>query len=269
MDLIRALHLAKNDINLAFNVLFDTIGYKGIEAGVKRTTAGSGARVFTTSLQEQVPPIVKNSKASIKQEQTSSSLIFGCDVPLSDHIHEEGSRRVSSLNTNDVKMESMNSLPLDHEEGERKAKKEWKRTGVVDITSQNDMEEKINDSTQRLDCRMVSCGSKCVDISSKISIPDMGASHFNDAIESQYDKGFDRQRWILLGETEVLGYSTSKGAKLKAGDMLTLSFPKRPDHSRQPSSVWNRGKGAVATQQIVRFGTNSAGDVCHQQLYFL
>lgn len=61
-------------------------------------------------------PIVKNSKDSIKQEKTSSSLIFGRVVPLNDHIHDERNRRVSSLNTNDVKMESMNSLPLDHEE---------------------------------------------------------------------------------------------------------------------------------------------------------
>lgn len=131
------------------------------------------------------------------------------------------------------------------------------------------MEENINGSTHRLDCRKVYCESKCVDISSKTPIPEMGASHFDDVFESQYDKGFDCQRWILLGETEVLGYSTSKGAKLKAGDMLSLSFPKRPDYSCWLSSVWNRGKGAVTTRQIVRFGTNRAGDVCHEQLYYM
>ena len=77
MDLIQALHLAKNDINLAFNVLFDTIGYKGVGTNVKRTTAGSGARVFTTCLQEQVPSVM---------EQTLSPLIFDDNIPPNDSL---------------------------------------------------------------------------------------------------------------------------------------------------------------------------------------
>ena len=85
MDLIRALHLAKNDVNLAFNVLFDTIGYKGTETNVKRTTAGSGARVLTTC-HEQVPSIIQNSDTTIKREHMPSSLISDLDMFTNDHV---------------------------------------------------------------------------------------------------------------------------------------------------------------------------------------
>lgn len=53
MEIIRALHLAKNDITAAINIIFDTPGFKDREKfNIKRTTPGCGARVSTNGAQD-------------------------------------------------------------------------------------------------------------------------------------------------------------------------------------------------------------------------
>ena len=274
MDLIRALHLAKNDVNLAFKVLFDTIGYKGTETNVKRTTAGSGARVLTTCLQEQVPSINKNSDTTIKREHMHSSLISDLDVFTNDHVEsikEEENRGFCFPNMHNVKKEPMaSSFPSNLNASHSKTVKEGLNRGVLNHTSLKEAEEESNHSTQRWESGKVSCGLKeSMDVTSKTSVLEISAGTYDDVFEHHYDKDFNSQRWLFLGETEVLGYSTSKGAKLKQGDKLTLSFPKQPDYRRQMSSIWNRGKGVIAAQQIVRFGTNEAGDVCIMHFHYV
>ncbi|KAH9317698.1 hypothetical protein KI387_019467, partial [Taxus chinensis] len=49
MEIIRALHLAKNDVTAAINIIFDTPGFHNREKfKIKRTTSGNGARVSST-----------------------------------------------------------------------------------------------------------------------------------------------------------------------------------------------------------------------------
>ncbi|CAK9866134.1 unnamed protein product [Sphagnum jensenii] len=70
------------------------------------------------------------------------------------------------------------------------------------------------------------------------------------------------KEWVLLGETEIVAFSTCKGPKLQPGDPLEFSFPKQsvgsgkgPFEVRKP---WGRSKG---TAEIVRFSCGEWGEV--------
>jgi hypothetical protein len=67
----------------------------------------------------------------------------------------------------------------------------------------------------------------------------------------------------LLGETEIVAFSTCKGPKLQPGDLFEVSFPeqsagtgKGPFEVRKP---WGRSKG---TAEIVHFSCGEWGEVC-------
>jgi len=67
--------------------------------------------------------------------------------------------------------------------------------------------------------------------------------------------------WILLGEAEVVGFSTCKGPKLQAGDALQFNFPKAGSAAEVRKGPWGRGKGATAAAEIVRFSCRRSGEV--------
>lgn len=248
MDLVRALHLAKNDVTLAFNILFDTLGYKGAEINVKRTTAGSGARVSTTSAQEPLPC-----------SQAPAPDVHACilDIPL-DQNHEEqhGSAR-SCLS--DLKEEGTCDLDLRLQVGCSGLDK------AVDRAASSHVQDEV-----KLPCDM---GLNLKLGSSKDTY--QVASHVHvkvdDFDEEDYHYDFDLEhghiKWLLVGDAEVLGYSTCRGSKLKAGDLVSFAFPKRVDYSRGTPSFWARGRGAAVAQQIVRFSTRASGEVCILMAY--
>jgi DNA repair protein RAD5 len=72
--------------------------------------------------------------------------------------------------------------------------------------------------------------------------------------------------WVLLGEAEIMGYSTCKGPKLQSGDALEFVFPKAVGVSSKGleprRGPWGRGKGAAAAAEIVRFSCQRSGEVC-------
>ncbi|KAI5069906.1 hypothetical protein GOP47_0014249 [Adiantum capillus-veneris] len=248
MDLVRALHLAKNDVTLAFNVLFDTLGYKGAEINVKRTTAGSGARLSTASKQESEPCSLlapSDTQLICKSDTPSEQPLFELQYAASDcpsGVKEEGVQDTCNLDLSlklgsisDIKDAACLALPSG---------------GVLGGTSA------APDSPLKLQLG-----------SSKAAIESLLHQHVEVDDFEEYDLyGYDaecgRIKWLLLGDAEVLGYSTCKGSKLKAGDLVSFTFPKKVDYHRGTSSLWGRGRGAVAAaQQIVRFNTPNSGDI--------
>jgi len=67
--------------------------------------------------------------------------------------------------------------------------------------------------------------------------------------------------WVLLGEAEVVGFSTCKGPKLQVGDSLQFNFPKPASAADIRRGPWGRGKGATAAAEIVRFSCQRSGEV--------
>lgn len=70
--------------------------------------------------------------------------------------------------------------------------------------------------------------------------------------------------WWFVGLADVAGMSTCKGRKLKYGDEVTFSFPRKSTLSSplQGKGVFGRGRpAAAACSEIVRFSTKSAGEV--------
>lgn len=68
-------------------------------------------------------------------------------------------------------------------------------------------------------------------------------------------------KWLLLGEAEIQGFSTCKGPKLQVGDFLQFSFPKAAGVAEVRRGPWGRGKSAAAAAEIVRFSCQRSGEV--------
>ncbi|KAJ7559086.1 hypothetical protein O6H91_04G069500 [Diphasiastrum complanatum] len=67
--------------------------------------------------------------------------------------------------------------------------------------------------------------------------------------------------WWLLDVTDVEGYSTCKGTKLKVGDNISFTYPKQEFPDKMTSKMkrpWGRGK---PSSEIVRFSTVQGGEV--------
>jgi len=71
------------------------------------------------------------------------------------------------------------------------------------------------------------------------------------------------KEWVLLGETQIVAFSTCKGPKLQPGDPLEVSFPEQSAGTgKGPFEVrksWGRSKG---TAGIVHFSCGEWGEVC-------
>ncbi|MCO5596480.1 hypothetical protein L7F22_050543 [Adiantum nelumboides] len=247
MDLVRALHLSNNDVTLAFNILFDTLGYKGAEINVKRTTAGSGARVSTSSKQESVPcsPFAPSDTQPMSiSDRPREQQVFEPNYRASD-CHS-GAKEEAVQDT--CKLDS--GLKIGSFEGTKDADcialPSGDVVGARTPTFESPWKLQLGSSKAAIE----SCAHR------------QGVDDFEDYDRYGYDPEFGRIKWLLIGDAEVLGYSTCKGSKLKAGDMVSFTFPKKVDYNRGTSSLWARGRGAVAAgQQIVRFNTQVAGDI--------
>lgn len=86
--------------------------------------------------------------------------------------------------------------------------------------------------------------------------PSCAGESLSTVVRSASDKN-----WLLLGEAEVVGYSTCKGPKLQAGDLLQFNFPKPAVAADVRKGPWGRGKGASTAAEIVRFSCQRSGEV--------
>lgn len=230
MDLFRSLHLAKNDVTLAFNILFDTLGYKGREINVKRTTAGSGARVSTTSMQD-----------SIQCKQTPEvnlQTAAPCDISLSSHSETQG----CTQDKNALAPETVKERQIAIEE---------------DISADLMLRTEINACNATGGFKGVEIGGasisdSCDDNTLLVRHPSLAGTN---ECESKH------ARWWFVGETEVLAYSTCKGPRLKVGDAISFSIPKLSNQNKASSRFWARGKGAAAALHIMRFCNRASGEI--------
>ncbi|KAG0595364.1 hypothetical protein M758_UG160800 [Ceratodon purpureus] len=96
-----------------------------------------------------------------------------------------------------------------------------------------------------------------------------GSKHKSSDLQPRFSKESSRpvvrrsgldDNWLLLGEAEIDGFSTCKGPKLEAGDLLQFNFPKAAAAAEARKGPW-RGKGAAAAAEIVRFSCQRSGEV--------
>lgn len=197
MEIIRALHLAKNDITAAINIIFDTPGFKDREKfNIKRTTPGCGARVSTNGAQD-------SANSSHVPTVGSDTCSLGSNGGLDSQ--EESGRAVAPENIH----------LLDSNQG-----------GVDDIKK---------------------CGR-----GRDFNLPSVVAA------VNERSTGED---WWLLGSAEVMGFSTCKGRKLGAGEIIDFSFPRQTAATTKGGpKPWGRARSS-AYSEIVRFSTRQSGEI--------
>ncbi|KAH9324867.1 hypothetical protein KI387_005045 [Taxus chinensis] len=318
MDIIRALHLAKNDITRAINIIFDTPGFLNREKfSVKRTTPGAGARVSVDAIHASSgnspgepimgsPSMIKEKKIipfrhaddthgnervlmPLKQGSPSTPLlpIMGSPSMIEDktiipfwHADDtQGNERVLTPLKQDspgtpllpimgspsmIKDETL--IPFRHADdtqGNERVLMPLKQTSpstpLLPITEPQLL---AKDKTNAV--VFVEDSESCE--SSKFSAQGQELILCNESRYLSISEGSDRfiapqmeDDWWFVGSTEVTGFSTCRGRKLKKGDVVTFSFP--DSFSRNQSRHWGRGRAAGACSEIVRFSTKQSGEI--------
>ncbi|KAH7302007.1 hypothetical protein KP509_23G052300 [Ceratopteris richardii] len=235
IDLARALHLAKNDVNLAFNILYDSLGYKEAEVCVKRTTAGSGVRISNSCNTEAMSTPLSSENGG----QLANVLDTQCDE----------SKVKAELKTSDINESGNTSIP--------KADLGSTTNGTADSISSYTRNTK---RATHASVTELSMQPSTLEHRSNVQKP-VHLDAFEEELYYDFDIRHGRLKWSFVGEAEVMCYSTCKGSKLKAGDEVLFSFPKRDDATMRASFAAFGGRGALAAQQIVRFSTKASGDI--------
>ncbi|XP_024522215.1 DNA repair protein RAD5A-like [Selaginella moellendorffii] len=70
----------------------------------------------------------------------------------------------------------------------------------------------------------------------------------------------DAERWWLLQETEVAGYSTSRGCRIRVGEFVSFNFPK-PEAESKKKFFEHKKVRPKASSDIVRFLTKASGEI--------
>ncbi|XP_024522202.1 DNA repair protein RAD5A-like isoform X1 [Selaginella moellendorffii] len=70
----------------------------------------------------------------------------------------------------------------------------------------------------------------------------------------------DAERWWLLQETEVAGYSTSRGCRIRVGEFVSFNFPK-PEAESKKKFFEHKKVRPKASSDIVRFSTKASGEI--------
>lgn len=77
--------------------------------------------------------------------------------------------------------------------------------------------------------------------------------------------------WWLVGRCDLTGLSTCKGRRLRAGELVSFSFPStKVESSSSNTRFSSRGRQVASCSEIVRFSTQDSGEVGHfiQILHF-
>eukprot|EP00249_Psilotum_nudum_P015533 c25378_g1_i1 orf=73-3459(+) len=252
MDLMRSLHLARNNTELAINILFDTPGFtSGQDFNVKRTTAGSGARVSTAGAQcsaESTHVPTSGAHMSILNDCISSSDPSMNALTLSKKLCCK--QEISSIAT--VAASSVSSVAI------RPLK-----NGASCIRAQpiSCVPDKIEKATEDLGTQSM-CETEFKD--SLLEARDMLVAVKSPLMLSGPNHHMIDHEWCYVGEAEVVGFSTCKGSKLRVGDAVSFSFPKQFNVANGAGArVWGRGRGraTASNSEIVRFSTRLSGEI--------
>eukprot|EP00250_Pteridium_aquilinum_P000164 c1018_g1_i1 orf=187-3477(+) len=224
MDLIRCLHLARNDVSLAINILFDTPGFRSMEI-IKEgqvTTAGSDA-------------CEKESQSQAFEEHTHTSEYE--DLQRLEQIN--GLTCASSQHTKFVECTTALGKAIDIDDSLQ---------GGVLVPSTCEC------SDDEVLPRVLKGSTSSVNQADNDTLKDL------EVIKTAHILA--DTDWWFLGEVDVIGFSTCKGAKLKEGDTVCFTFPRSPTQSMKPGvRGWGRGRAIVSNLEIVRFSTTEFGEI--------
>jgi hypothetical protein len=227
MDIIRALHLAKNDINQAINIIFDTPSFQNRDKfNIKRTTPGGGARVSITA---------NHVSSSNLMELTMGSPSMTKEiVPYGHGQSTSGNEARVPLSLKQAPVTAL--VPI--KESQLTAKDKFNAIEVIG-DAESDDSATSPPALESNTLKEVSC-----------SFDDKGGGGFQThEIEDE---------WWFVGCTEVIGFSTCKGRRLNRGDAVTFSFPIPRSAVKKR---WGGGRAAAACSEIVRFSTKQYGEV--------
>ncbi|GLJ41479.1 hypothetical protein SUGI_0858480 [Cryptomeria japonica] len=246
MDIIRALHLAKNDITRAINIIFDIPGFQNRDKfNIKRTTPGAGARVS-----------VANNHVSSRNNLDYSIMetpVMDKDKMIIPYVHMEATQRNEHGVSTPLKQDSPRTPYMRMTQSQSLAKVDRSAIVCVDSKSYDRSAIVCVDDSESYD------KSKFSSQGYELSIIEE-SSCFSS---SEGGEGFSAPQmeddWWFVGSTEVTGFSTCRGRKIKRGDVVTFSFPDPSNQSH--SRYWGRGRAVAACSEIVRFSTERSGEI--------
>ncbi|KAF3657066.1 hypothetical protein FXO37_15126, partial [Capsicum annuum] len=237
MDIIRSLHMAKNDPTAAINIIFDTPSFKKIEIRNTRLNSdGGNASSNSGKIQEsEISRVCSNegldSKSRIESEFGGNGLV-GNGIQCDSESEFEGKRGGDEFGGSGLL-------------GERAGGDigtECGGNGVVGNRIQRDM------------------GSEC---GSKGDGVNMGRECGSNGLVGKRVGGDMGSEWWYVGCGEVAGMSTCKGRILKPGDEVEFTFPVEKMLSSPSTGKFGGGRGrqAAACSEIVRFSTKACGEI--------
>lgn len=231
MDLIRCLHLARNDVSLAINILFDTPGFRsiGISKKSQELTVRSGVCDMATQ----------------SQAYEENMLASGSDMQRLDQID-------SLSRTNSQYISRMD-------------------TGLDKSSTTLGQASCLDDSVQGGDLVPCFCGSSDQSSATAVWTVQKGSISLESQADFATSKHVEALNfapylavddWWYLGEADVVGFSTCKGSKLKEGEAVLFTFPRTLNQNMRPSArPWGRGRGCASNSEIVRFSTRHSGEI--------
>lgn len=207
MDLIRCLHLARNDVARAINILLDTPGFNTMETTKKsREISGNTVSEYDTHPQLEMQCLNETQK-------TDSERPVGHDTSTSE----------MSAITNDFDQQG----------------------DLRPFSSSNGRPSKSVLSTEE-------------DSFSNVTEADL--TYSNKFEPSAKPHSMEKDDWLYLGETDVIGFSTCKGHTLERGEKILFTFPKIVNNNTK-SIARGRGKSSAFNLEIVRFSSKNFVEV--------
>ncbi|KAM3398977.1 DNA repair protein RAD5A [Capsicum galapagoense] len=255
MDIIRSLHMAKNDPTAAINIIFDTPSFKKIEIRNTRLNSdGGNASSNSGKIQEsEISRVCSNegldSKSRIESEFGGNGLV-GNGIQCDSESELEGKR-----GEGDMGSECWGSRVVGKRGGD-----EFGGSGVVgeraggDIGTECGGNGVVGNRIQR------DMGSEC---GSKGDGVNMGRECGSNGLVGKRVGGDIGSEWWYVGCGEVAGMSTCKGRILKPGDEVEFTFPVEKMLSSPSTGKFGGGRGrqAAACSEIVRFSTKACGEI--------
>jgi DNA repair protein RAD5 len=206
MDLIRCLHLARNDVARAINILLDTPGFNTMGTTKKSTEITCNAVSGYDT-----------------QPQLDMQCLNGTQRPDSERVGYDTSTGEKPSITNDF-----------NQHGDLQPFSSSNRRHSKSVLSTNE------------------------DSFSNVTEADL--THSNKFEPSAKPHSMEKDDWLYLGETDVIGFSTCKGHTLEQGEKVLFTFPKIVSNNAK-SVARGRGKSSAVNSEIVRFSSKNLVEV--------
>jgi hypothetical protein len=298
MDLIRALHLSRNDVASAINILFDTPHFQSKSAKSTARAAPSikakgtpATKVHTEGNKSSptLPNIVTPShpqpaKVLASLYHAEAEVIHSLSSPtMANTVTQEGLTEVLHVSHQPQSNQfqypilsgslfdensNLDLCPRDEDTldfpGKSPENRNLTRNAMEICEPLSSSQLETRPPTLQLESQALFTGfPEPAPVDNGPLWPEnFPASKLDQRATHRASVALLDKEWVLLGETEIVAFSTCKGPKLQPGDPLEFSFPKQsvgsgkgPFEVRKP---WGRSKG---TAEIVRFSCGEWGEV--------